>query len=626
MGRLRCLGLVALLLLSAPLPAVATVVLEAPWHPVAGAYRVAMFRADLQPTDWRALAATYGAPIPGTTSPRAAAAHLEALGLQAELAALRAAIAAEDRAAFFAAATRATARALARTLAQARAATATPAEARLRALDAQALYRAFADMVAQSDPDGAARIGRAWLVLTTSAGSGGVAGAGRVAVDAARFAEAAGIIEAYVAANYDPPAFAPRSASHPLPDSVVRARGEVAVVPWLPPGSDIRQQDPLPRLVLNFEERGIEESDLPLVAYGDMLFDSPEIFGPVARQFGIACSTCHNRSDINQRFFIPGISHQPGAADVSGGYFNPAFNNRRADSLDIPSLRGLRFTGPFGRDGRFASLRDFTRNVIVNEFAGPEPTPFILDAIEAYMLEFDFLPNGKVDGRGRLTARASAAARRGETLFNTPLRGMDGQSCASCHVPSANFIDRRSHDIGSGRTSYAGARDGAFDTPTLLGTRFTAPYFHDGSQPTLGGVVDWFNTRFSLGLSRPQRADLTAYLEAVGDADEPHQVFEGRETPFRLSFEELTTFATTLNLLLPRRDAFHADLMLRTVATDLRADAGSMANRRAIGRVHELADQLLAIRTAIGAEDWPGAEAGWARFRRMQEEFDADMY
>ena len=127
--------------------------------------------------------------------------------------------------------------------------------------------------------------------------------------------------------------------------------------------------------MLNFEEQGIDETDLPLIAYGDMLFDSAEIFGNPARDLGVACSTCHNRSDINQRFFIPGVSHQPGAADVDGAFFNPMFNDRRTDPIDIPSLRGLRFTGPYGRDGRFASLRDFTRNVIVNEFAGESRRP-----------------------------------------------------------------------------------------------------------------------------------------------------------------------------------------------------------------------------------------------------------
>ena len=77
-----------------------------------------------------------------------------------------------------------------------------------------------------------------------------------------------------------------------------------------------QNQDPLPARA-QFRGAEIKEKDLPLVAYGDMLFDSPLIFGEPARSLGLACSTCHNRSDVNQAFFIPGISHQKGAIDVA---------------------------------------------------------------------------------------------------------------------------------------------------------------------------------------------------------------------------------------------------------------------------------------------------------------------
>ncbi len=53
--------------------------------------------------------------------------------------------------------------------------------------------------------------------------------------------------------------------------------------------------------------------------------------------------------------------------------------------VDTPSLRGVRLTAPYGRDGRIATLREFARHVIVNEFAGDEPAPRVLDALVAYM-------------------------------------------------------------------------------------------------------------------------------------------------------------------------------------------------------------------------------------------------
>ncbi|MGI9409264.1 MAG: cytochrome c peroxidase, partial [Hyphomicrobiaceae bacterium] len=378
--------------------------------------------------------------------------------------------------------------------------------------------------------------------------------------------------------------------------------------------------------VLNFRKRGIDAETLPLVAYGSMLFGSPYIFGETASSLGLACATCHNGSDTNRSFYIPGISHQRGAIDVRGSFFNALFNDHRHNSVDIPSLRGLRFTGPYGRDGRFASLRDFIRNVIVGEFGGSEPSPFMLDALVAYMLEFDFLPNSKLNAQGQLTAKASAAARRGEALFRKPFEQMGGRSCATCHVPSASFLDRKSHNIGSALPGYGGARDGAFDTPTLLGSSFTAPYFHDGRLPTLKSVVAWFNNRYKLELKSSDRLDLVAYLKTVGDADEPYQRFDAENTEFRLSWREFKTFASTFETLLPSRDGKHARLLLKTLAGDLVADAGSMANLPARPKLYELSLLLDKVRESVVADDWTKAATTWRELKRLQARYDADMY
>jgi hypothetical protein len=328
---------------------------------------------------------------------------------------------------------------------------------------------------------------------------------------------------------------------------------------------------------------------------------------------------------VNRDFFIPGVSHRPGGADVDGGFFNPIFNDRRDDHLDTPSLRGIRLTGPYGRDGRMGSLREFARNVIVGEFNGPEPTPFMLDALVAYLLEFDWAPNSMITADGRLTDTAPEAARRGEAIFKRPFAQMDGMACATCHIPSANFLDKRSHDIGSAH-DYPGSQAGAFDTPTLLNAAHTAPYFHDGSLPTLASVVDWFDETKGLGLTEAERADLTAYLETVGAADEPYEAFDARNTPFRLAFEELTTFATTLDHLIPRRDAEHAKLLINTVAGDLSADASTMANLAAKPDAYALAEALEAVGAAIDRDDWAAAEARWTEFKNSKESVDAEMY
>ena len=89
-------------------------------------------------------------------------------------------------------------------------------------------------------------------------------------------------------------------------------------------------------------------------------------------------------------------------------FFNPQTDNGVLDPLTIPSLRGARFLAPYGHDGRTASLRDFVRNVVVNEFAGPAPSPQILDALVVYIEDIDFLPNPNLDKGGAPRAKAQA--------------------------------------------------------------------------------------------------------------------------------------------------------------------------------------------------------------------------
>jgi len=54
-----------------------------------------------------------------------------------------------------------------------------------------------------------------------------------------------------------------------------------------------------------------------------------------------------------------------------------------------------------------------------------------------------------------------------------------------------------------------------FKGPILRGLAARAPYFHNGSAATIGDAVDFYNTRFNLGLSAQERADLIAFLRAL---------------------------------------------------------------------------------------------------------------
>jgi hypothetical protein len=56
---------------------------------------------------------------------------------------------------------------------------------------------------------------------------------------------------------------------------------------------------------------------------------------------------------------------------------------------------------------------------------------------------------------------------------------------------------------------------GKFKGPVLRGLAARAPYFHNGMAADLGKVVDFYNTRFSIGFTDQEKADLVAFLEAL---------------------------------------------------------------------------------------------------------------
>ena len=56
---------------------------------------------------------------------------------------------------------------------------------------------------------------------------------------------------------------------------------------------------------------------------------------------------------------------------------------------------------------------------------------------------------------------------------------------------------------------------GRFKVPALRGLFARAPFFHDGSAATLTAVIDFYETRFRLGLLPQQKLDLEAFLRSL---------------------------------------------------------------------------------------------------------------
>jgi hypothetical protein len=105
-----------------------------------------------------------------------------------------------------------------------------------------------------------------------------------------------------------------------------------------------------------------------------------------------------------------------------------------------------------------------------------------------------------------------AAAARGERVFNGQGR------CADCHMPplytDAGYNAHKPAEICTDSFQADRGPDGTYVTPQLKGlwARSKRGFYHDGRHPTLGAVIDHYNSCFGLKLSAGQRSDLVQYL------------------------------------------------------------------------------------------------------------------
>ena len=54
-----------------------------------------------------------------------------------------------------------------------------------------------------------------------------------------------------------------------------------------------------------------------------------------------------------------------------------------------------------------------------------------------------------------------------------------------------------------------------FKGPVLRAVASRPPYFHNGSAKDLSAVIDFYNTRFVIGLTGREKADLVAFLASL---------------------------------------------------------------------------------------------------------------
>jgi hypothetical protein len=97
---------------------------------------------------------------------------------------------------------------------------------------------------------------------------------------------------------------------------------------------------------------------------------------------------------------------------------------------------------------------------------------------------------------------AAASRRTADMPLYTLRRKSNGETVQTTD-PGRALITGRWIDIGK------------FKGPILRGLMMRPPYFHDGSAATLQDVINFYNSRFSIGLSAQEQADLLAFLQAL---------------------------------------------------------------------------------------------------------------
>src|SRR3954469_25387931 len=100
------------------------------------------------------------------------------------------------------------------------------------------------------------------------------------------------------------------------------------------------------------------------VAMGRALFRSPLLLGGQAARVGLSCASCHRNGRTNPHFHFPGVSGDPGTADVTASIMSEHRGDGIFNPKPIPDLGGnpvkLKVKGT-------PKLREFTHGLITQE-------------------------------------------------------------------------------------------------------------------------------------------------------------------------------------------------------------------------------------------------------------------
>ena len=269
------------------------------------------------------------------------------------------------------------------------------------------------------------------------------------------------------------------------------------------------------------------------VELGRQLFEDPRLSGDES----LSCASCHAKE----------MGYAEGVRFSAGAEGNPMPRH-------TPTVLNAAYNRYINWDGKFANIPELVLAILANPrnmnmqdervlvtrlesvpeyrarfrevFGGPPDKQKVALAIDAYVRRLT-TPNSPFDRYAAGDQRAlTDAQKRGLVLF------VGKADCAMCHR-GPNFADDQFHALGiqgddAGRFKVTGVEADrfAFKTPTLRNVELTAPYMHDGSVPTLRGVIDFYDAGGGhqqpkspllrrLHLTEREKSDLVAFLESL---------------------------------------------------------------------------------------------------------------
>ncbi len=188
------------------------------------------------------------------------------------------------------------------------------------------------------------------------------------------------------------------------------------------------------------------------VAIGRALFRSPLLLGGQAARAGLSCASCHRNGRTNAHFHFPGISGNPGTADVTASLMSEKRGDDVFNPKPIPDLGGdprkLKVKGT-------PKLPTFIHGLIVEEFTGPEPSPAALGSVAAYVTAL------------------SPAACKGSSVPITLTSKLDevDSAVALAATAYASGDAQTGRDLLAAARSTLGAIDERFQLPGMEGSR-----------------------------------------------------------------------------------------------------------------------------------------------------------